>query len=314
MSAVPRAFVRLAALVRLAERRREPAETPAEISARGWRELAWTALTRTLHHRAPTQAAAATFYAFLAFAPAVAAFGSLYGAVASPQVLHRQLAAFAGLAPKGVLDLVSGEMMRFARGRPDRLAVAALGFGAVSLVSATSAARAVVNGLNTAYHATEARPWWMRRLLGMAFAAGVGLIMAATAYVVLKSADMSDERVPWAAALRQLGRVVLLFAGLVAALSLLYRYGPDRPRARWRWVTPGSTLAAAAGLSSAAGTTFYLARFAAYERTYGGLGSIIGLLIWMWSVMLVVLAGAELNHAMEQKTSADTAVTGRPEG
>ncbi len=311
MSPAPSLLTRWAARLRRAERRREEADHPGEISVRGWRELVWTAVRLTLHHRAPSQAAAATFYAFLAFAPAVAAVGSLYGAVSSPEGLERRLQAFADMAPRSVLQLVGGEMVRFAHGPPARLLFAAAGFALVSLLSATSSVRAVMTGLNTAYLVEETRSWWVRRLLGVAFAAGVAVTLLTVGWLVLKSSDLSDERVAWAAALRLVGRWVLLFAGLVGALALLYRYGPDRPRARWRWVTPGSALAAAAGLVTSAGMTLYLARFASYERTYGGLGSIIGLLVWLWTIMLVVLAGAELNHAMEGKTSADTAVTGR---
>ena len=58
--------------------------------------------------------------------------------------------------------------------------------------------------------------------------------------------------------------------------------------------------------------TVYMARFSSYERNYGGLGSVLALVVWLWAGLLVVIAGAELNRALEDKTSVDTAVTGRP--
>lgn len=304
-------LTRLAAVLRAAERRTEEAGHPGQISARGWRELAWATLRCTLKHRAPSQAAAATLYAFLAFVPAMAAFGSIYGLVADPDQLRRRLDAFADLAPTGLLNLVGGEVLRFAHeDRGDQIG-AALGFGVAALFTATSSVRALMSGLNTAYGAEETRPWWVRRLLAAGFVAGTILIAAAAGALVLRTADFPGADVTVVRALVLALRWSVLYVGLVAALALLYRYGPDRTRARWRWVTPGSALAAAGLLLTCAGVTVYLAQWAVYERTYGGLGSILGVLIWLWAMMTVVLGGAELNRAMEAKTSADTSVTGR---
>ncbi len=289
---------------------REAADHPLRISARGWRQLTWAALTQGMKHRAPSQAAAAAFYAFLAFAPAVAAFGSVYGLVADPRLLERRLDAFADVAPAGVLRLVQREMLRFTVGPPLRLLLAALSFGAFSLASATSAMRQVMIGLALAYRVEDRRPWWMRRLVSFLFAAVTAALTLSAAALVLKSADMQDTGF-WAV-VRLVLRWTALFAASLAALSLVYRYGPGRQvRARWRWVTPGSALAAVTGLATSAGVTVYMARFSSYERDYGGLGSVLALVVWLWTGLLVVIAGAELNRALEDKTSVDTAVTGR---
>ncbi len=294
-----------------AVRRVEAAGHPGQISARGWRELIWTALRCTLRHRAPSTAAAATYYGFLAFVPTVAAFGCVYGLLSSPERLRHRLDSFSDLAPAGVLHVVQGQALRFASGPREHLAGAAVGFLVVALFGATSALRALLHGLNTAYGVQETRPWWKGRLLCLVFAAGVGALGSAVLWLVLKSVDATEGEVGAVAAAVLVLRWALVFLGFMAALAVLYRYGPDRPRSRWRWVTPGSALAAGAGLLTSAGVTLYLAHFADYERTYGGLGSVLGLMTWLWMLLTVVLAGAELNRAMEDKTSHDTAVTGR---
>ena len=292
-----------------AVRRLEPAGHPGQISRRGWGELLWTAFRCTLRHRAPSQAAAATFYAFLAFVPAVAAFGSLYGVFASPESLQRRLDAFSDLAPRGVLNLVQGEALRFAHEERGELLGAAFGFIVVSLAASTSAVRVLLSGLNVAYGVEETRPWWRVRALCLLFAAGTATLAAGAGWLVMRSADLGD--LAPARVARLVLRWALLFLTLLVALAIFYRYGANRTRARWRWVTPGSALAAAAGLITSAAVTLYLAEFAAYERSYGGLGSILGLMTWLWSFMTVVLTGAELNRAMETKTSQDTSITGR---
>ena len=289
----------------------EDAARPSDISARGWREIVWAALVCALKHRAPSQAAAATFYGFLAFVPAVAAFGAAYGLVANLNLLEHRLSAFAALAPAGVLRLVQRQVLQIARGPPLHLLGGFLGFGAVALGSATSAMRQIMIGLATAYRLTDTRPWWMRRLVSFGFAVGVCVLGGLTVGLVLKSSDMDD--VGFWAVVRLVLRWTALFLAALAGLTLLYRYGPARPRARWRWVTPGSAVAALTLLLTSAGVTLYLARVSSYERTYGGLGSVLGLVVWMWAAMLVVILGAELNRAIEDKTSADTGITGRPE-
>jgi membrane protein len=52
--------------------------------------------------------------------------------------------------------------------------------------------------------------------------------------------------------------------------------------------------------------SFYLAHFANYNATYGSLGALIGLLMWMWLTFIVILAGAELDAQIEHQTARDT--------
>jgi membrane protein len=94
-------------------------------------------------------------------------------------------------------------------------------------------------------------------------------------------------------------------------LALLYRYGPSREHARWRWITPGSALAGAVWILMSIGFSLYVANFGHYNQTYGTLGALIGFMTWIWLSVTVVLLGAELNSQLEQQTSVDT-TTGAP--
>ena len=102
-----------------------------------------------------------------------------------------------------------------------------------------------------------------------------------------------------------------MLAGVIGVLSVLYRYGPCRAHARWRWITPGSAFAALAWLAMSMLFTLYVANFGHYDRTYGSLGAVVGFMTWIWLSLAVVLLGAELNSELEQQTSADT-TTGPP--
>jgi membrane protein len=112
-----------------------------------------------------------------------------------------------------------------------------------------------------------------------------------------------------------LARWPLLFVILLVALSVLYRFGPDRPAARWEWTGAGTLAAALLWIAGSAALSWYLSNFGNYSATYGSLGAAIGLMMWMWMSATVVLFGAELNSEIERQTAAGGArppVPGQP--
>jgi len=95
-------------------------------------------------------------------------------------------------------------------------------------------------------------------------------------------------------------------------LAVLYRYGPSRDRAKWRWISWGSFFAGLAWLAVSTAFSAYVARFGSFDRTYGPLGAVIGFMTWAWISSMVVLLGAELNSEIEHQTARDSTV-GPPE-
>src|SRR5579871_1276978 len=92
--------------------------------------------------------------------------------------------------------------------------------------------------------------------------------------------------------------------------GVLYRYGPSRRKPKWRWVTPGSLAASLLWLLASWLFSFYLGHFANYNATYGSLGALIGLLMWLWITFIVILLGAELDAEIEHQTARDSTVDG----
>jgi membrane protein len=93
---------------------------------------------------------------------------------------------------------------------------------------------------------------------------------------------------------------------VVAALSLLYRFGPCRRPARWRWVAPGVLLATVLWLIASSLFSFYVGRLSAYDAMYGSLGAVAGVMMWFYVTAYVVLLGAELNAELELQTVHDS--------
>jgi membrane protein len=94
-------------------------------------------------------------------------------------------------------------------------------------------------------------------------------------------------------------------------LSALYWLGPCRPKPRWRWVTPGSALAAFGWMLMSDLFSWYVAHFGSYDRTYGSFGAIVGFLTWVWLSVMVVLFGAELNSELEKRSNTEGRATRR---
>ena len=93
---------------------------------------------------------------------------------------------------------------------------------------------------------------------------------------------------------------------MVVALAVLYRYAPDRDEPRWRWVSPGALVAARLWIVASIVFSIYTANFGKYNETYGSLGAVVVLLLWLFLTALVVILGAEINSELERQTAEDT--------
>ncbi|MGX9963434.1 YihY/virulence factor BrkB family protein [Roseomonas sp. F4] len=288
------------------------ADTPSDIPPRGWWEILRRTVSQASEDRLMTEAAGITFYILLALFPALAALVSLYGLVADPATVQQHLSALAGIIPGGGMQIIEEQVQRVAQTAGGSLGLGALAGLAVSLWSASKAAKAVFDALNVVYEEQEKRGFIKLTAITLVFTLGFILFAILTMLgvvavpVVLGYVGMDGR----SEALLSFGRwpALLLLASLV--LACLYRWGPSREKARWRWVSWGSAFAALAWLGGSAAFSWYVANFGSYNETYGSLGAVVGFMTWIWISATVVLLGAELNAEMEHQTAKDT--TTRP--
>ncbi|MFL4998997.1 MAG: YihY/virulence factor BrkB family protein, partial [Xanthobacteraceae bacterium] len=185
----------------------------------------------------------------------------------------------------------------------------AFGLG-LAVWSANAGMKSVIDALNVVYDEKEKRSFIELNLLSLGFTVGAiaALLMAIGAVVVFPLVlahfgfgDMSETLI---GILRWPALLVLVLLGL----AILYRFGPSRREPRWQWVSVGSLFAAIAWLAGSALFSWYLGTFAHYDETYGSLGAAIGLMMWMWLSVIVILVGAELNSEIEHQTARDSTV------
>lgn len=291
-----------------ADRRGRTAAAPQRIPPRGW----WDILKRTVFQvsddRLLTEAAGVTFYSLLALFPAIAALVSIYGLFADPATIGEQLSVVSSVVPAGGMEIIE-EQVRRITSKPS----AALGFGAIfglltALWSSNQAVKAVVDALNVVYGERDKRSFFYRTFLTLSFTlAGILFILLAMGSVVVLPIALKFVGLgALAETLLSLARwpVMLVVVGLF--LACLYRFGPDRDLAKWRWVTWGSFVAAVLWAAVSAGFSYYVTNFGNYNETYGSLGAVIGFMTWIWISSTVVLVGAELDAEMEHQTARDT--------
>lgn len=283
------------------------AERPHHIPWLGWRDILWRTGREISADRLTVVAGSVTYYTLLAIFPALGAFVSLYGLIADVAAVEQQLAQLATIFPPEAVRLVGEQMMRLATGRPGGLSIAFVASLLVSLWSASAGMKSLFDGLNIAYDEDEKRSYLWRTILTYGFTAAL-IVFLAVVSGILVAAPLVLEAAHLRGDLLIALRWPLVFLVATAAFTIVYRYGPSRTKARWRWLTVGAAAAAAAWMIGSAGFSFLLNNVASLDATYGSLGAVIGFMIWVWFSVMVVLMGAELNAEIEHQTALDSTV------
>lgn len=284
------------------------AATPQDIPARGW----WSIIKRTASNfgknELMSEAAGVTFYALLSLVPAITALVSLFGLVADPKTIGNQLDSLSGVIPSGGMDIISEQVHRLVQSPTSGLGIGLIVGLATALWSANAATKAMFSSLNDVYGESESRSFIRLTAISLAFTVGgivtmiLGLGLVVVLPVVFKAIGLDTTF----AIVVRFARLPVMLALIVAALALLFRYGPSREPPRWRWVTWGGVFGAVAWVAVSVGFSWYVANFGSYNKTYGSLGAIVGFMTWIWISTTVLLLGAQVNAEMERQTSFDT--------
>jgi membrane protein len=286
------------------------AYTPLQIPWRGWQDIFVRTYHDTQNDRLLTLAAGVAFYSLVALFPALAAGVSSYALFADAATIGKHIAVLADIVPPGTLDMLSEEIKRIAAKSEGRLTFGfMLGLG-IALWSANAGMKSVFEALNIIYDEQEKRGLIWLNVVSLAFTicaiAGVGLALAFVVVfpLLLAGFGLSSFDAPVIGYLRW----PLMFVMIIVGLAVLYRYGPSRRLPKWRWISVGSVLAALVWLAVSSLFSWYLGNFANYNATYGALGAVVGLMMWMWLSTIVLLVGAALNSEIEHQTARDTTV------
>lgn len=246
-------------------------------------------------------AAQMSFYFILSVFPFLLVIASVIGWLPSTNVWHDFAEWISGYLPRYARDTFFHTVLGLTHGYSSFLSA-----GLIAMIwSASSGFVSLIQSLNVAYEVKETRGFLKQRLIALAAAAlaaiflfgTFGLLTAGrlTVAVIAKDFPWIERFQIWFEAGRWIVTLVLLFLGL----DLINHFLPDRKRS-WRWFTPGTIFVVALFVGTVFGFKVYVADFANYSKVYGALAGGIILLLWIYAFSLILLIGAEIDHAIER--------------
>ncbi len=289
------------------------ASRPTQMGWAAWRQVLGRVWRGIATDHLSIIAAGVAFFGVLAIFPTIAALIAVYGLVADPHQVAKTLEAVRPLLPGAVFDVIAGQVGALVAAPQARLGVASVISFALVLWSARAGVSALMEGMNVVYREVDTRSIVVQYAISLALTLAIVIVAAA--------ALLGIVAVPAALNFTEIGAVgrvlawatplVILGVAIVFVIGALYRYAPRRAPARKRWISIGAVLATVGWLVVSLALSAYFARFPDFNKTYGSLGAIAGLLFWLYASAFVVLLGAEINAQLELQTAKDT-TTGKP--
>ena len=209
------------------------------------------------------------------------------------------------IGPKSAAQTFSGPIESIASSQSTAGVAFVLGL-AVALWSASGYVGAFIRASNVIYETGEGRPFWKLRPLQIAITLAMVVLMALLAIglaltgpvVGAIAGPLGLDRT--AVTVWNLAKWPVMAGVFVVMVGVLYYASPNAKIRSFRWVTPGSLLAVVVWGIASAGFAFYVANFGSYDKTYGTLGGLVVLLVWLWITNVAILFGHELNAELER--------------
>jgi membrane protein len=247
------------------------------------------------------------YSALLAFFPAIAFLLGLLGLLH----LFDQVQSFLGtVAPHGVIHFIEG-LQRDSQGGT-RIVALVLG-GAGAIWAASGAMGSVIKAVNRAYERLETRPFWKVRGIAIMLVFLFGVTLVALAVLIVFGAPLGHaiaDKAHLGGAFNWLWAILrwpLAFVAVLLLFAFVYYFAPNKDQRDWKWVTPGSIVAAVLWLALSGLFTVYVTFAGSYSKTYGSLAAGVILLLWLNYTAWAILFGAELNSELDRAADVHAA-------
>jgi membrane protein len=290
------------------------AEKPTQIPAKGWVQIVKRAWAENKADHMPIIGAGVAFFGFLAILPTLTATISLYGLVASPETVARQIQSLSEQLPQDTSSLISQQLTTITSHSGGSLTVSLIISILAALWSASGGVSNLITAVNIAYDEVETRSFIKLRLLSLALTLGA-IVFVLITFALVAVVPVVLDALPLGVVgtiLAQVIRWVLLLGVMAVALSVLYRVAPDRDAPKFQWVSLGSIVVTVTWAAVSLVFSFYVDHFGSYDKIYGAIAGVIVLMLWLHLTVYLVLLGAEINAEAEHQTAHDT-TEGQPE-
>jgi membrane protein len=269
---------------------------------RAWIDMSIRVGKRMSRDNVSMLAAGVAFYVFVAIPAGLTAVMAVYGLVFNPNDVKRQLASMAGLLPNDVISLILSFLTTLTSNPRAELGTSLIVALPVALWSAQSATSSMIVALDVVYEEKETRSFVRFQLTAFLMAVGViaFAVIALSLGGLLPVASGLLGLVGVGGVVTNIIRWPLLVFFVALAVAGIYRFAPDRGVPGGRESLGGVVLATVLCLLDSFLFSLYVAKFASYDRSYGSLGAVIVLLLWLYFTVFAVLVGAALNFEVEQ--------------
>ena len=253
------------------------------------------------------RAAALSYYFLFSLFPALLFLTALLGFLPLAGLQERLLAYSNEVLPPdagATLERTLNEILSVRRS--GLVSVGAL----AALWAGSNGMNTVMSTMNKVWGVRETRPWWWRRLLavGLTIVFAVFIVAALTLMVFgPKIGHMVAELFGLGAVFTLLWNVVsvpLVIVCVLVGVQVVYYVAPSGPR-QWRWITPGAVLAVVMWLAMSVGLRIWVTNFGNYSATYGSIGGVILLMLWLYLTSYVMLVGGEVDAEIEKAAQHD---------
>src|ERR1043165_5455249 len=281
-----------------------------------WKDLAKRVWSEMQADDVFGDAAKLAYYFLLALFPLLIFLTSIIGIIigSGTGMRHLLFNYLARVMPSGAFQLIDHTMLEVSTAS----GAGTLSFGLLAALWAASSGMGAINdALNAAYDVPETRPWWRRRLTAIALTIALSVLIVTALLIVLGGSKIADHLT----SMYVIGRasaiawkiiqwpIALMF--MLLAFALIYFFAPNLRHQERTWITPGSIAGAVLWLAVSFAFKGYLHFFDSYSRTYGSLGAVIVLMLWLYLTGLAVLVGGEINSEIENAIKHSPSRSGR---
>ena len=269
-----------------------------------WLELAKRVWKETNDDKMFGRAAELSYYFLLALFPLLIFLTSIIGIIIGEGTETRQtlFSYLARIMPPSAFQLIEATMVEVSNGSSG----GKISFGLLAaLWAASNGMGAITESLNVAYDVEETRPWWKTRLVAIGLTIALSVLIISALLLVVAGGHIGEGLAghfglgsAFATAWKIIQWPVVL-AFIMLAFALIYYFAPDIREQAWSWLTPGAAIGVALWLLVSLAFRVYLQFFDSYNKTYGSLGAVIILMLWLYFTGAAVLIGGEINSEIE---------------
>lgn len=282
-----------------------------ELGKRVWKEIQ--------NDRVFGRAAELSYYFLLALFPLLIFLTSTIGLVvgSGTGTRHALFGYLARIMPPSAFQLINATMYEVSEASGS----GKLSFGLLAaLWAASNGMGAITESLNIAYDVEETRPWWKQRLVAMSLTLSLSILIVGALILVVAGGHIAEgvaNAYGFGSAFATAWKIIqwpVVLACMILAFALIYYFAPDLRRQSWQWLTPGAAIGVALWLLVSLAFRLYLQFFDSYSKTYGSLGAVIILMLWLYFTGAAVLVGGEVNSEIENAAAKHGAPEAKEKG